>query len=77
MHANAHFGAREIKRYYAVIEDAEKLLEIAINKFGLSASAYLRVYKVGLTFAERAGTENIEASQIAEAIQYQTLDRRM
>ena len=70
LHANAQLGAKEIKRYCAVKEDADKLLETAINKLGLSARAYSRVLKVGRTIADLAGVENIEASHIAEAIQY-------
>jgi magnesium chelatase family protein len=77
VHANAQMGTREIKRFCSVKEDAEKLLETAINKLGLSARAYSRVLKVGRTIADLAGTENIEASHIAEAIQYRNLDRRM
>jgi predicted ATPase with chaperone activity len=39
MHANAQMGARDIKRYCCVNDDAERLLETAINKLGLSARA--------------------------------------
>lgn len=77
IHANAQMGTREIKRYCSVKDDAEKLLETAINKLGLSARAYSRVLKVGRTIADLAGAESIEASHIAEAIQYRSLDRRM
>jgi magnesium chelatase family protein len=77
LHSNAQMGAKEIKRHCAVNEDAEKLLETAINKLGLSARAYSRVLKVGRTIADLAAAENIEASHIAEAIQYRSLDRRM
>jgi magnesium chelatase family protein len=77
LHSNAQMGTREIKRYCTVQEDAEKLLETAINKLGLSARAYSRVLKVGRTIADLAGAENIEASHIAEAIQYRSLDRQM
>jgi len=77
IHANAQMGAKEIKRYCAVKPDADKLLETAINKLGLSARAYSRVLKVGRTIADLAGSENIEAAHIAEAIQYRSLDRRM
>jgi magnesium chelatase family protein len=77
LHANAQMGAKEIKRYCAVKADADKLLETAINKLGLSARAYSRVLKVARTIADLAGAENIEAAHIAEAIQYRSLDRRM
>ena len=77
LHANAQMGTREIKRHCAVNADAEKLLETAINKLGLSARAYSRVLKVARTIADLAGVENIEAGHVAEAIQYRSLDRRM
>ena len=77
LHSNAQMGTREIKRYCPVKEDAERLLETAINKLGLSARAYSRVLKVGRTIADLAGSEDIHASHIAEAIQYRSLDRRM
>jgi predicted ATPase with chaperone activity len=48
-------GTREIKRYCPVKDDAEKLLETAINKLGLSARAYSRVLKVGRTITDLAG----------------------
>ena len=76
IHGNAQMGARDIKRHCAVLEDAEKLLETAINKLGLSARAYSRVLKVARTIADLAGSEHIEAAHIAEAIQYRSLDRR-
>ena len=77
LHSNAQMGTREIKRYCPVKDDAERLLETAINKLGLSARAYSRVLKVGRTIADLAGAEDIQASHIAEAIQYRSLDRRM
>ena len=56
LHANAQMGTRDIKRYCAVKPEAEKLLEVAINKLGLSACAYGRVLKVSRTIADLEGS---------------------
>ena len=77
IHANAQMGTREIKRYCVVKEGAERLLETAINKLGLSARAYSRILKVGRTIADLEGSEEILPAHISEAIQYRSLDRRL
>ena len=77
IHANAQMGTREIRRYCAVEEKGESLLEVAINKLGLSARAYSRILKVSRTIADLEGSENIQSSHISEAIQYRSLDRRL
>ena len=77
IHANAQMGTKDIKRYCEVKEGAEKLLEVAINKLGLSARAYSRILKVGRTIADLEGSEEIHPAHISEAIQYRSLDRRL
>jgi magnesium chelatase family protein len=77
LHANAQMGTRDIKKYCAVKPEAEKLLEVAINKLGLSARAYSRVLKVSRTIADLAASEDIQPSHVSEAIQYRSLDRRL
>ncbi|MDA2921356.1 magnesium chelatase, partial [Desulfobacterota bacterium AH_259_B03_O07] len=54
-----------------------KLLEMAINKFGLSARAYDRILKVARTIADIEDTDQIHPHHISEAIQYRTLDRNL
>jgi magnesium chelatase family protein len=77
VHTSAQMFARDITRYCTVNDDAERLLETAINKLGLSAGAYSRVLKAGRTIADLAGTVEIQPAQIAEAIQYRSPDRRL
>jgi magnesium chelatase family protein len=77
IYANAQMGSKDIKRHCAVNTEAEKLLEVAINKLGLSARAYSRILKVSRTIADLEGSEDIRPAHISEAIQYRSLDRRM
>jgi magnesium chelatase family protein len=69
-------GSRDIKRHCVVKEGAEKLLEMAINKLGLSARAYSRILKVGRTIADLERSEEIQPTHISEAIQNRSLDRK-
>ncbi len=76
IHSNAQMGSRDLKRYCVVRGEGETLLEIAINKLGLSARAYTRILKVSRTIADLEGSEEIQPSHISETIQYRSLDRK-
>ncbi len=72
---NAQMGARELKQYCEVEPAGEKLLEVAINRLGLSARAYTRILKVARTIADLDRSPAIQAPHVSEAIQYRSLDR--
>ncbi len=72
---NAQMGSRHIRRHCAVDAESRRLLETAVDKLGLSARAYNRILKIARTLADLAGKDHIGTDQIAEAIQYRTLDR--
>jgi magnesium chelatase family protein len=75
IYSNAQMSNRHIKKYCQIDEASQKLIEMAIDRFGLSARAYTRILKVARTIADLVGEENIQASHLSEAIQYRTLDR--
>jgi magnesium chelatase family protein len=66
---------REIKIFCALDEESHRLVEMAMDKLGLSARAYTRILKVARTIADLDGEPHIRAHHVSEAIQYRTLDR--
>ena len=72
---NAQMGARELREHCAIDASGERLLELAINRLGLSARAYTRTLKVARTIADLDGGGPIQAFHLSEAIQYRSLDR--
>jgi magnesium chelatase family protein len=77
IYCNAQMTNRQIKKYCQIDEASQGLLEVAIDKFGLSARAYTRILKVARTIADLEGVENIQPSHLSEAIQYRSLDRNL
>ncbi len=75
IYCNAQMGARELQQHCAVESAGEKLLELAINRLGLSARAYTRILKVARTIADLEDADSIAAHHLSEAIQYRSLDR--
>ena len=72
---NAQMRAREVREFCQVDHSGERLLELAINRLGLSARAYARILKVARTIADLENAAQIEAHHVSEAIQYRSLDR--
>jgi len=72
---NAQMDTRLIKKYCLLNAEAKELLRMAMTELGLSARAYDKILKVSRTIADLAGSENIQAGHISEAIQYRSLDR--
>ncbi len=77
IYCNAQMTNRHIKKFCQIDESSQKLLEMAIDKFGLSARAYTRILKVARTIADLEGQGNIQPAHLSEAIQYRSLDRNL
>ena len=75
VYANAHLKAAEIQRFCTVPSAADALLRQAITKLGLSARAYHRVLKIARTIADLESRSTIASDDVAEAIQYRSIDR--
>lgn len=75
IHCNSQMNSKLIEKYCVLDEKSQNLIQKAMDNFGLSARAYDRILKVSRTIADLAGKENIDATHIAEAIGYRSLDR--
>ncbi len=73
--SNARMGPRDIRKYCRTGPEAERLLETAVNKLGLSARACHRVLKVARTIADLEGSADISTVHVSEAVQYRMLER--
>ena len=74
---NAHMSTKHIREICHLGDDSHSLLEMAMERLGLSARAYNRILKVSRTIADLAGAEQIEPEHVSEAIQYRSLDREL
>ena len=72
MHCNAQMGRSEVVKYCQLDAAAQNVMERYFNMLNLSARSHDRILKVARTIADLAGSENIEAVHLAEAIQLRT-----
>ncbi len=73
---NAAMSVRDIRQHCQLDDAGDRLLEQAMQHFGLSARAHDRIRKVARTIADLDGAATITSTHLSEAIQYRTLDRR-
>jgi magnesium chelatase family protein len=75
IYGNAHMDGSLLRQMVTLDRPSSALLRHAMEKLSLSARAHDRILKMSRTIADLAGTENVKAEHVAEAIQYRSLDR--
>ncbi len=73
---NSHLGNRDVEQVCALDDAGQALMEQAAQRLGLSARAYHRILKVARTIADLAGSNDITAAHLGEALNCRCLDRR-
>ncbi len=74
-YGNARLEGALLERCCQLDQPSSNLLQVAMKRLQLPATAYDRIRKISRTIADLQGEESIKAEHIAEAIQYRVLDR--
>lgn len=75
IHCNSRLTPGLMDRYCRPDREGEQLLRAAFQTLGLTARSYDRVLKVARTIADLAGSEQVGAEHIAEAVQFRSMDK--
>lgn len=67
---NTDMRVAEVRKFCKLDESGDNLVRAAMSQLNLSARAYHRILKLSRTIADLAGSDQILAAHIAEAIQY-------
>jgi len=67
---NADMRVGEIRQHCKLDAAGESLVRAAMGQMNLSARGYHRVLKLARTIADLAGSETIQVTHVAEALQY-------
>ena len=60
----------EIRQFCKLQDEGQSLMRAAMTQMNLSARAYHRILKLARTIADLAGSDEIQAVHLAEALQY-------
>jgi magnesium chelatase family protein len=74
-HCNARLTPKLMRTHCVVDVEGKRLLEMVVDRLGMSARGYNRILKVARTIADLEGSVNIDPAHLSEAIQYRSLDR--
>jgi magnesium chelatase family protein len=67
---NADMRVGEVRQFCQLQAEGQSLMRSAMSQLNLSARAYHRILKLARTIADLAGSEEIQSTHLAEALQY-------
>ena len=73
---NADLDGQQLEAVSSTGEEGIRLLDEAMDRFGLSVRAYHRVLRVSRTIADLANADRVGAAHVAEALSLRALEQR-
>ncbi len=67
---NADMRVGEVRQFCQLQAEGQSLMRSAMSQLNLSARAYHRILKLSRTIADLAGSDDIQSTHLAEALQY-------
>jgi len=67
---NADMRVGEVRQFCSLQPEGQSLMRAAMSQLNLSARAYHRILKLARTIADLTGSEEIQSTHLAEALQY-------
>ncbi len=74
-YVNAMLDGADLGQFAALSGELTNFLNTAAEKMGMSARGYNRIKRLARTIADLRGAENIEMSDLAEALSYRPINR--
>lgn len=72
---NAQLDAKTTEQYCALNRKCQQLMQLSIDRLGLSARSFHKVLKLSRSIADLADCDAIDSTHLAEAISLRTCDR--
>lgn len=72
---NAHLDGTDLETHAKLNDELTAFLNSAAEKMGMSARGYNRIKRLARTIADLRGAENIEMTDLAEALSYRPINR--
>ncbi|MCX6810546.1 MAG: YifB family Mg chelatase-like AAA ATPase [Candidatus Berkelbacteria bacterium] len=74
--SNSEMKSKDIAKFCQIDDETKKLLNLAVDRLGLSARAYHRILRLARTIADLSESRFITSAHVAEALQYRPKEKQ-